>query len=343
MIPDILKLYIEPEKWELIEQHIKNYFEEDIYFDRVDNRGFLHLKENALYEKSPYDLEELAIQIQDTHEENLTDAIYGHFDQFYIGFQQVKLDAFLKDFEQVKTRLYPRVFSKNDMSEEEIKKRGYIYRSDFEDTFTLILFALPHHGWLFTEDKTKEYNKTLDEIWQATEENAASLYRMPFANDLNGINFHFIGHKHTSAGYIPKYLSKNHPEAIGKFGTLMAIPRNGTSILHPVIQRSILPDAIDMLLRGAITAYKEGKEATGIAHDAINCELYWYYEGNIQKMLRHDANNPVNGNTVSAENTTEEERLKLINEYINTKCIVLDPEKLLYKMPDKMWQLLEGN
>jgi len=343
MIPDILKLHIEAEKWENIELSIKSYFEQDVYFNHIDEQGFLHLKENTLYENAPYDLEELAIQIQDVKEENLNDAVYDYFNQFYIGFKQVKLDAFLGDFEQVKTRLYPRIFSKKEMSDEEVKKRGYIHKSDFEDTFTLILFALPHHGWLFTEDKAEEYNKTLDEIWQAAEENAASLSRTPFTNELNGIHFHFIGHKHTAAGYLPKYLEKNHPEAIGQFGTLITIPRNGTTVLHAVSQKDILPNAVDMMLRGTIAAYQEGKESSGIAHDAINCEVYWYYQGKIEKLLRHDANNPVIVTEIATKGEPEADEQKLLANYLTKKCIVINPIKLFYKMPDTLWQLLEEN
>ena len=227
--------------------------------------------------------------------------IEGHFHVLDKGRTELsELENKAKDFSQVShmlaVRIWPREYA------DQIGLSNLVCREDLEGTVTTLVLDLPSSIRNVQPDEAKSWDKNyhdlfdlgLENVWkncqpERREETIPPGVRVMF---LTSDNFFVASHA---------LLLERHPQLIGRYGSLVAIPHRHILICHPIENANVV-EAVNHLIFFAHGMEKEGP-------GSISPFLYWYRDGQFRTLPY-----VLNPDKKAIEFTPPDEFVQLLNE-----------------------------
>lgn len=196
--------------------------------------------------------------------------IYEHFDK--LNPNPSALKYLYKDFDYASQFL--RVLLKEDTFNLGDNVENYVHRIDFPKTNTFLILEFEDQFHFIRKDEINEWNKTENNLFEIAIQNLPE-------NEIEAKEYEF-GEKFTVFIFFSGDFSaslmldlKNRADyAIGKFGTLIAIPTKGIAYTHPIENGDIL-ELVKILDPTIEKFYNEDP-------GNITTNFYWYYDDKFQ-------------------------------------------------------------
>lgn len=188
--------------------------------------------------------------------------IKKHFGRFPIDKHKAKFLA--KDFEHAQPLLKVLVRSNKDIPSE------MVCRVDIPNTQTFLILDYDERFHFLTEDDIKEWQIPISELFAIALANIAiekiDVEEVIWADKFDLFSF-FSGD--FSASFMLD-LAKNTPFAIGRFGSIVALPTKGSAFVHP-LNGNTISDFINSFDDTFATFHREDEVP-------VSKDYYWFYE-----------------------------------------------------------------
>ena len=197
-------------------------------------------------------------------------AIAAHFEPLlHTPEEHTAVQDGLEDYEQIRGKLIPRILRTEALPE----SASCVIREDLPGTRSYLGLVLPHAIRSLTAEECAAWGKTSDELFEAALENLFDKYPVIkdaaylIGPDITGV---LMTGDHL---YVASHalLLHRHPEAIGLFGALVAIPTPDTLLAYPIGNLQVA-DAVQALARKATDLSPDGP-------GSITAQIYWYQHG----------------------------------------------------------------
>jgi hypothetical protein len=198
-------------------------------------------------------------------------AISEHFDGLVATLREKEaLAKKLEKFDEAAPLLRPRIYALDAIPADALKQM--VTRTDLQGTVTVAVLDLPR--------ALQSVNRAEANLWKKTD---AEIFEIAIKNLRANSQLKVTEIPLKDGGKILAMMSKDgfgsshalifdqNADAVGKFGTLLAVPARDMTLCHPINDRSVLGSAVAL----SILAGKMSKDAPG----AISSELFWYHEG----------------------------------------------------------------
>lgn len=269
-MPENLKGAISQQDYEVIAKQSLSVVSARYPIDNLAN-GAITIKG-----KQVFNLDNLLLKCAAEKDHSKWEAIIqDHFNSLFNSLDaQKKLD--LTSYDNVKSYLAIRIYPNAT-----IAQRGgtsnFISRTDLEGTTSLLMLDLPQAFTPLLKDDFDKWHKTADAVFNAaidnTDKQKVDKVSKMFTIDGTQVEFNFIENENYAASYALD-LSKNSPELVGDWGSVVVMPNKGLVSIckigkgNPVdfvkyIQR-IMP-----LIEQSYTQH-EGP---------VSNHFFWYYQG----------------------------------------------------------------
>lgn len=221
--------------------------------------------------------------------------IYEHFDKLKPNPSALKY--LYKDYDYASQFL--RVLLKEDTFNLGDNVENYVHRIDFPKINTFLILEFEGQFHFIHKDEIVEWNKSENDLFECAIQNLPE-------DEIEAKEYEFV-EKFTvyiffSGDYSASLmldLRNRANYAIGKFGTLIAIPTKGTAYVHPIENSDIL-ELIVILQPTIEIIYNEDP-------GNITTNFYWYYDNKMQILPTEQSEN---GLLISLP----KDLIKLINE-----------------------------
>lgn len=190
----------------------------------------------------------------------------------------------LQDFDIVAPllllRIYNKVFFVIEINGEKINYlENIVHQVDFEGTITAIVIHGKEGFHPVYRSYLEDWKITAGEAFAIAAENLMEHDLECKEYEFDSITAYFFFSTEHGATFI-LYVGSVLPEAIGKYGALVAIPAKGVGVAHP-IEYNDLQTAVDKLAPVVIGFYRD--ETAPISQD-----FYWYYNGEFHSFRDKD-------------------------------------------------------
>lgn len=213
-------------------------------------------------------LDNLVRRCKNEDKKDWQDIVNHHFNRMSIDPHKTKYIYKDFDFAQSMVKFVVRHESTFD------KKMGFVCRVDLQGTFTFLVLDTDEAFQYIRKQDIKEWEKTEEELFEIAFENVAAekieINQFHWKEQFEAYAF-FSGD--FSASYIVD-LEKNAPFAIGKYGSVVAIPTKGSAIVHPLNGATALDFIVSFY--ETLTSFFTEDEVP------ISNRYYWYYKGRFQ-------------------------------------------------------------
>jgi len=271
-VPEWASFFNKNEYMEFLKS-IENYFRKrNITYEQAD--GLLTVRTDS-FGVDKLGLTNLAQVCKQDKPRNYGRIVFEHFEsmirshQFDTGFQQI-----VQDYEKVKqyigVRLYPSDYAAA------IGKDLTIGKDFSESIYAMIVFDLPDSIINVQPEHTRNWDKTLDELFETGIQNVRNKYPVEISEQkFKEFNIWFVQSDHFFAPNILFDL-KNHNKLIGSKGSLIGIPHRHAVIVYPIENINVMK-AINQLIP---TIYGMNAEGPG----SISSNIFWYRDGQFQNL-----------------------------------------------------------
>lgn len=232
--------------------------------------GFLCCK-NEDGEEMKYGFDNLVRILAAQPKEEWESLLYTHFNTMNVSDNHWVY--YRKDYEAAKP------FLKVLIKDEEILQHEFaqniIYRIDLPETVTVLVMDYENQFRFLQKDDIGEWEKTTEQIFEDALENIAEedikINAVEHEDEIKV--FLFFSGDFSAAAMIE--FEKNAHFALGKFGSIIAIPTKGTAFVSPIDDENVY-GRIEVLTEPVSKFFSEDP-------GNITTNLYWYYNGKFQK------------------------------------------------------------
>ncbi len=279
-IPDDYKHLMDQHAYESMLNTIVQYFKEKGEpVLKIENGFIVTIAEDENKQQHQYGLDNLIRAVAAAPKEDKEAVIYTHFNRLYYDMRP--LEYFRKDYETAKQHL--KILIKHDSILTQKGGKDVVYKVIFPGTCCVLVFDYDNKFTYLYNEMIKEWNKTTDELFEealynitredinvfglninADEEHGSN--KQP--DDENAEAYVFMNGDFAASAIIS--IEHSAPFAIGKYGSIIAIPAKGAAIGAPINGR----DVFKLLSPLSILVLKFFNENQG----NITTNLYWYYE-----------------------------------------------------------------
>lgn len=226
--------------------------------------------ETERYGGSQLGLINLAQSCHQADEEEWPERIEDHFEQLErIHIFDQEFSATVHDFEKIKDALGVRLYHKEYLKH--LEPNTTITQQVTEDIIAMLIFDLPYAIKSVNEEDMAPWNKTTDELFKIGIENIKDNYETDLnSQELGDLECLSIDNEHY---YSPNVLldMDSYPEAIGTYGSIVAVPTRHFVLLYPVESLEVV-QLINMFAQLVPELYNEGP-------GSISPNIHWYYKG----------------------------------------------------------------
>ena len=192
--------------------------------------------------------------------------ISEHFSKYRLN--KPALEYIFKDFEFAAQLLKPLIKPAGTIPAEFVQ--DFVQRVDFEETHTFIVIDFEDKFQFLRLDNISEWEVSVEDLFYIAQQNAnKEPIEMRHIN-WDEMSFYALFSGNFSVSYILD-LKTNLPEAIGTFGTFVAIPTKGVAIAFPIESMQSLV-AFIQVITGLVMQYYNEDESP------ITDNYYWYYD-----------------------------------------------------------------
>ena len=186
------------------------------------------------------------------------------------------------DFSQVEqyiaVRLYPSEYAKFMNT----GNTAAALRPFAGDVFATLVYDFPHTVSNISKIDMEQWGKTPDELFTIGLENVRRNYDLtPEIVNVEGNDFFAINSEHFFAPNILFELDR-HPELVGRYGSIVAIPRRNTVMIFPIQGRAVALVNLTTLFFAMVPAmYQAGP-------GPLTPEVFWYHDGQYETLNYHN-------------------------------------------------------
>ncbi|MBN9295775.1 MAG: hypothetical protein J0I41_02140 [Filimonas sp.] len=198
---------------------------------------------------------------------NWESVIYSHFNK--TNFNDAAYKYFFKDYEEAKQ--YLRFLVKDEGFLSSDYGKDLVYKTDFPGTVSLLVFDYDNQFRFIKQDEIEEWGKTEAELFGDAVANIANEdIEIRQAEYENGVEIFMVSSGDFAASFIVN-IAQNLEIAIGKFGSVIAIPAKGTVIASPINDTNPI-NRVELLGEAVSKIFEEEP-------GNISADFYWFYEG----------------------------------------------------------------
>lgn len=262
-LPTSYEHLINQEQYERVLDMMLGYFSNRMQVTAVKD-GVAHLRKGENEIQCSLNNLVRILSTQET-EADWFEIICTHFDTIV----NINVKPTIGTFAEMQAKLTLRVYPADFLPNDEFKTQ-LITRTDFEGTLTTLVLDLPQTFRPLNRKDITHWTVNEQELFEAAQKNVnqqeVEVVKCEIAESLE-LFFFF------SSDYSPSYLldfEENASFAIGKFGSLIAIPAKGAAITYPINDDGVMQtiEAIHPLIS------KFYNEEPG----NITLRYYWYYD-----------------------------------------------------------------
>lgn len=222
-------------------------------------------------ESQRFALDNLVRKLNGQDDEVWENIIHEHFYNF---FNDSERQYDFNKFDQVKDILFLRVYPDGYFESVNFQDR-IVFRVDFEDTKTSLVFDLPDKFRPVEKTEFENWKVNLDYAFELAQQNVnkqeIQIYKQNYENGFELFAFYSGDY---SASYVID-LKNNADFVIGKYGSIVSIPTKGSAFAHPINYNDIslvIGDIHEMIIK----FYDEDP-------GQISVNYYWYYNNRFCK------------------------------------------------------------
>lgn len=257
--------FFNPKEYSLFLTELDNYFKKaNIRYDLLEAQ--VSVDENY-FERSTLGLLNVAQLCNQHAPEHYRDLITNHFDGLMKGKRFHKdFDKLSKTYEEVKKYIGVRLYNKHTLRN--LNEFSFIGKEFAGDIYATIVFDFPDTIRSVQADEAKDWNKTIDELFETGIANIKAKYPVTLTKEqFPDISIWFAQADHF---FVPNIVLdiENRGELIGKRGSFIGLPHRHAAIIYPI---ETVEDAARVSeLIPAI--YGMNQEGPG----SISNNLFWY-------------------------------------------------------------------
>ncbi|MFK7972967.1 MAG: hypothetical protein AB8F95_21535 [Bacteroidia bacterium] len=215
-------------------------------------------------------LDNLVRQIVKLPQPSWRERVIGHFGQLWITLaehdESMKL---LQNFDEVSSllrlRVYPSSFGDSDLAQ------NLVSRVDFPGTFTNLVLDYDNRFQLVTRDICVLWEKDEEALFEIAQQNVnkekLDINRIEVKN---GSDIFALLNRDLASSFLLDF-EKNLPSALGKYGSLVAIPAKNAAFCVPIGNEDYKP-YLKLLAPLMMQFFQQGP-------GQITTQFYWYYKG----------------------------------------------------------------
>ncbi len=158
-------------------------------------------------------------------------------------------------------------------------KNELFYRRDFPGTYSVLVLDYDNKLQYFKRPLVKEWNKTDEELFEDALDNVAA--EKMYSSEINwneAYDINTFANPSYAASYLIE-LERNAPQAVGRFGAIVAIPLRTFTIAHPL--DSIKSYDFIGHFKPMVLEYLKQDDIP------VSEKFYWYYKGKYEGISDH--------------------------------------------------------
>lgn len=251
---------------DIAQQFFKDKGEEVL---KIDN-GYITAKEEG-GEEMKYGLDNIVRLLSPEPQENWESIIYTHFNK--VNSSDSHLVYYRKDYEAVKPFL--KVLVKDDAILNHEFAADIIYKVDLPGTCTILVMDYDNQFRYLRKEDIIEWEASIDEIFLAALDNIAeeevTINQVEHEEAIE--MFLFFSGDFSAAKMLQ--FERNAHFALGKYGSVIAIPTKGTAFVSPINHNNVI-GILEILTKPVAQFFNQDP-------GNITTSIYWYYENTFQQ------------------------------------------------------------
>lgn len=255
---------ISSEDYQLILSMSLGYLSSKMEVERIDD-GVIYVK-RAAYEPLQCALDNLVRSCsQETNKEMWFEMICAHFEKIMIIDQHPDLSYFDNVRKILSIRIYPQAFGENMGLSGKL-----VTKTDFEGTISVLVLDLPGRFQLLTKRDVTVWNKSDGQLFEIAQQNVNKQQIDVAQHELAG---EFELFSFFNSDYAASYaidFEQNAHFAIGKYGTLVAVPSKGVVFAHPIKNEGVI--VVIQMLHPLVTKFYNEEPGN------ITYNYFWYFD-----------------------------------------------------------------
>jgi hypothetical protein len=202
--------------------------------------------------------------------------ISQHFDDLLETLtQQGRIIERMSNFERARERLTVRIYPADSVPS--ATRKQLVCRTDLPGTVTVLMLDLPKAIQSVSADLAKHWERSERELFETALGNVRRRSEVEVSQSWTAGGAKIVtlrGEDATVSSHV--LLLKEHPEAIGKFGAIVAVPTRNQVMCHPIEDSSVGRAGEEMapMVERARQAGPGGTSA----------QLYWYHDGRFEQV-----------------------------------------------------------
>jgi hypothetical protein len=268
-IPTQYTHLINQEEYTRILEISQDYLSQYGYINGLENGVILFIDSNS--ETNRFALDNLIRKLNGQDSKIWEEMIKEHFYNFFNN-SESKYD--FNDLNQIKDILVIRIYPDGYFEAANFQDK-IVYRVDFEDTKSTLVYDLPDKFQPVEQSEFKNWNISIESAFKIALDNVNRMdVEISKQNHENGFELYSFFSGDFSASFLLD-LKGNANFTIGKYGSLVSIPTKGSAFVHPINHNDIalvLGDIHDMVIK----FYDEDP-------GPISVNYYWYFHKKFMK------------------------------------------------------------
>jgi hypothetical protein len=215
---------------------------------------------------------------------NYAEIVKGHFDSFE---RHNRFDAafnnIVHDFEKVKEYIAVRLYPDDYVPEQ--AKEASIIKNFAGDIILMLVFDLPDSIKSITAELAKNWNKTVDELFETGIQNIKNKYPIDISRQqFVDFNIWFVQGDHF---FVPNIVFDfgTLQKLAGSNGLLIGLPHRHAAIIYPIENIEVI-NALNALIPTVYGMFQEGP-------GSISNNVFWYKDGHYENLPYKLADNKI--------------------------------------------------